>query len=462
MRSAPIDPDMHLLLDDRIIERVDNARLRVGPVVKHPANPLFGEEYDWEVQFNNLYPNVIYDTAEQLYKIWYFTYTYDPAYARTPPEERRPGSYIELARKAKAELGIPPGDDPRTDGLGYAVSQDGIRWTKPMMDICPWEGRPSNLMMAPAHGVGVIKDLEEKDPAQRYKMVCQMGMNVMGVAFSSDGVHWGEVIPTPEIEAAGDTHNNALWVPELNRYVTMTRLWDDQRLVGRAESRDFIHWTKAVEVLRGTRQKQTYAMPIFRYANVYLGFPAIVDLETDRTQTELAWSPDTIAWHRIDPGTPLIPNGEQPGDCDWGIIHASRPVFRDDEIRIHYGGCDGRHSFDWRKGYLCLATLPPDRFAGYEPAETDRPASVLTRPVDLDGELRITADAGGGSLRVSVLDEPGNVLCVSENVTEDVTREPAPWRKGSPLHEFVGRTVRLRFEVEKARVFAFRVSSHGA
>ena len=44
----------------------------------------------------------------------------------------------------------------------------------------------------------------------------------MQVAFSADGQHWGE--PT-KIGAGvkGDTHNNAIWVPELNRYVGITR-----------------------------------------------------------------------------------------------------------------------------------------------------------------------------------------------------------------------------------------------
>lgn len=32
---------------------------------------------------------------------------------------------------------------------------------------------------------------------------------------------------------------------------------------------------------------------------------AIFDTETDRVHTELAWSPDTIHWYRIDEGTAL-------------------------------------------------------------------------------------------------------------------------------------------------------------
>lgn len=44
--------EKYLLLDSRIIEQTDNARLAVGTVKKHPANPLFREDKPWEVRFD--------------------------------------------------------------------------------------------------------------------------------------------------------------------------------------------------------------------------------------------------------------------------------------------------------------------------------------------------------------------------------------------------------------------------
>src|SRR5204863_593439 len=137
-------------------------------------------------------------------------------------------------------------------------------------------------------------------------------VKTMATAFSSDGLHWSSQILCPEIQVPGDTHNHAFWSPELCKYVSITRLKTDQRLVARTESADFIHWSKAVEVLRGDKLHQTYAMPVFRYAGVYLGLAMMFDTKTDRVSCELAWSPDTIAWERIDPGQPLIPNSERP------------------------------------------------------------------------------------------------------------------------------------------------------
>jgi len=116
--------DLRLLFDSRNVERIENAALRVGGVAKDPRNPLFGEEHSWEVMFNNLYPNVIFDRQEKLYKVWYSMFIVDSAYAETRPEERTPGTYMQRTRVRK-------------DGLAYAVSQDGIRWEKTMMNIQP-------------------------------------------------------------------------------------------------------------------------------------------------------------------------------------------------------------------------------------------------------------------------------------------------------------------------------------
>ena len=91
--------------------------------------------------------------------------------------------------------------------------------------------------------------------------------------------------------------------------------------------------TKAVEVFRGDPARQIYAMPVFRYAGVYIGLPVIFQPETDRSHTELAWSSDTIHWHRIDPGTPLIPTSSIRDAYDWGCVYgAACPVVREDEI----------------------------------------------------------------------------------------------------------------------------------
>ena len=411
-------PAVELLLDSRIIEDLDNAELRVGQVAKHPSNPLFGEDQPWEDRLDNVYPNVLYDEDESLYKAWYFVRT----------------------------------ANPRSDALGYATSIDGLQWTKPIMDIVIWNGQQTSLVAQHVHGAGVIKDLRDPDDARRYKMFFKG--QVIAVRFSPDGLHWAQFVDNPQVEAAGDTANNALWVPGLGKYVGMTRLWTDQRrIVGRTESTDFTTWSKAVEVLRGEPLFDTYSMPVFPWGDIFIGFPSIYDEQADRVHVELTWSPDTLNWYRVDQGAALIPNATTPGAYDWGTAYAAKPIVVGDMMRIYYGGGDWGHFDPNRSDSLCLAELRMHGFAGYHPLDGVNPAVVTTRPFPLGTEVGITADAAGGTVTAVLEDDQGTPLRTSVPVTADVTGQALAWVEG-PIDPLVGQSVRLRITFTSAVVYA--------
>jgi hypothetical protein len=428
----------YLLLDARVVEKVEGAKLRVGKVAKHPANPLFGEEHPWEHRFDNLYANVMLDEKEGLYRCWYSPFIY----------------YTPSAKAKWKAPPPPPGQPSHLMGVCYAVSKDGLRWEKPMMDIAPFQGQKTNLVVIGPHGAGILLDPRDPDPARRYKMICLMEKDFPGVAFSPDGMHWSDRIACPDMKARADTHNNAFWAPEIGKYVGITRLFLGQRVVGRTESADFIHWTAATPVLTGTPEAQTYAMPVFRHAGVYLGLLMVFRTEEDRVHCELAWSADSTRWDRIDPGTPLIPDAEEKGAYDWGCVYgALSPIFLEDEIRLYYGASDDTH-YGKRKGHLALAVLRPDGFAGWEPEAKGSPGVVVTRPVKVSGELRVTADARGGSMAVKAIDEAGKPLAESEPIEVDATDRPVRWKEGASALR--GKPVRLRFELQDAKVYSFR------
>jgi hypothetical protein len=226
--------------------------------------------------------------------------------------------------------------------------------------------------------------------------------------------------------------------------------------VGRTQSDDFLTWTKTEEILRGDRVNQTYAMPLFRYADLYLGLVMILNGKDDRVRCELAWSPDTIRWQRIDPGASLIPNSQKQGDYDWGCVYAANePVVLEHEIRLYYGCSNDTHGA-WRDGGLALATLRPDGFAGFEPEQIDQPAMVQTRPLVCSGdELRLTADATGGKICVTVLDEGGSTIATGRPITDDVTEASVALNES--LSACKGKPLRLRFEIEQAKLYAFHL-----
>jgi len=428
--------DRFLLLDSRVVENAENAKLTVGTVEKHKDNPLFAEDRPWETRIDNLYGNVIYDEQSKLYKCWYSPFLF---------ARQATGMTLEQ-RERKYVLG-----DDREMGVCYATSKDGLKWDKPVLGLEEYGGsKENNLVLRDRHGTGVFKDLRDPDPERRYKML----FRGLDVSFSSDGIHWKSPIKCQGVEVHGDTHNNAFWAPTLETYVGITRIWGDKgRQVVRIASKDFVTWTKAEVVLEGLdSDHQTYAMPVFFHAGVYLGLVAIHEQSSDRVWTELAWSIDTKKWDRIDPGTPLIPLSEKKLAYDFGCVFAcAYPIFLKDTIRLYYGGSDWLHT-SWRNGSLCLATLRPDGFAGYQQISKDRPAIITTASTPYSGQaIRVTADvSNGGSIKAWVVDGAGKELAAAKPITKRVTDMRLE------LSDKIEKSrIQLKFELNNAKLYSF-------
>jgi len=108
----------YLLLDSRIIESAEGVKLVLGKVVKHPANPLFKEDKPWEVRFDNLYPNVLYDEQDLTYKCWYSPFIRDKGITEVPRERWATTRYRPRDRVMGVCYAFPPLDSPtviRTD-----------------------------------------------------------------------------------------------------------------------------------------------------------------------------------------------------------------------------------------------------------------------------------------------------------------------------------------------------------
>ncbi|MDZ4818777.1 MAG: hypothetical protein SGJ20_07375 [Planctomycetota bacterium] len=430
----------HLLLDSRVVDQIENATLIIGTVKKAPANPLFREDKPWEPRYDNMYPSVIYDSDEGLYKCWYTPFVTSQLEENTPRNERESVKWTVSQRRF---------------GLCYAVSPDGLEWKKPDLGLVELHGsKRNNLVMFDVHGPDVIKDMRETDPSRRYKMFGTLGDGPHMVWFSPDGLHWSDPIRL-NLGGRSDTHNNVLWSPERREFVGFTRHGATPRNVARTSSRDFVHWSKVREILTPEPdQPELHDMVVFAYSGVYLGLIGVFDVAEGRQWVELAWSPDTVRWHRIQPGKSLIPNGSKNGVYDWGCIFATRPIVQKNETRIYYAGCNGKF-FDWRDGSLCMATLPKDRWAGYGCSD-DRKGTILTQPLTCSAsKLLVTADAKGGAVEIDVLDEAGNWLSHSEPLCGDVTDAQIYWTDAAAVKSAVGKRVRLRLRVDRAIVYSF-------
>lgn len=433
----------HLVFDTRAVTATANAQLVLGTVRKEPRNPLFRADRPWENALNNLYPNVLWDEDDGVFKLWY--------------------KCVLATPEAIAKM-----DQPSTvHNVGwyllYATSTDGLAWHKPALGLHRYDGRDdTNIVARDTPNVGVFKDLHDPNASRRYKMVYDVGLGKPRVRFSPDGIHWSEPQEPRGFGAQnGDTHNNAFWDQRLGKYLWFTKLYQGERLVARLESDDFLNWRNSGLVLRSTAEEgracQTYCLPVFRYANVYLGYVMMYGAGRGRmVDCELAWSPDSVAWQRLAPGKSFIPRGAA-GSYDSKCIYAmSGPaIAQGGDLLIFYGGSDALHT-GWARHCLpCLARLPIDHFAGYEPADRSKPATFTTASlVATDRPLRLTADAAGGSLRVWLLDSSGRTVAESEPITADGIDMVVSWKPGASLPA-PGQPVQLRFELVRGKLWSF-------
>jgi len=440
--------DRYLVLDSRIIESTDNAELTVGVVDKDPRNPLFKEDRPWEPRFDNPYCSVIYDKEEKIWKCWYSIFT------RSGGRGNFPGEGLPSEKRAWVNWR----EGRRGFGVCYATSKDGIKWTKPELGLIDFNGsKKNNIVINAAHGTTVMKDLHETDPKKRYKAINPFRSHTH-VWFSPDGLNWTRK-KLPGLDH-GDTNQGIWWDPDIGKYVLITRHWGKMgREVSRSESPDFLNWSKAKVVLTGVdRRMQIHDMPVFRHAGVYLGLVGLFDQLANRQWCELAWSPDSIEWHRIQPGKPLIANSRRMGDYDWGCIFASPPIFRKDEILLYYGANDGRF-MAWRNGFFCLARLRPDGFAGYEQIAggSNKTGSLTTKPISaVTATLCISADiAPSGYVKTTILDKDNKQLAEGKLITKTVTDGRIKWEDGFSLKKLKDKDVKLKFELRESKVFSF-------
>ena len=457
---TPHRREKYLVLDSRIIESTKNAKLTLGQITKHESNPLFVEDQPWEPRYDNMYPNVIYDNEDNLYKCWYCPFIVDQRTTETHSDRRKPSLTPYMNAR-------PAG---REEAMLYATSKDGLNWVKPELGLVDFKGSSkNNIVCRGLSGAGVIKDELEKLPGRRYKaFYCSNSGYKM--RYSSDGLNWGDEVALPGV-GESDCHANMIWSPELKKYVGILRHYDPipvtgNRKIARTESVDSVTWTKSETIIEGTPQNQLHDMVIFRDGGVYLGLLGCMNYPSKETRNgvrqhiELAWSPDSYKWHRINPGTPFISNSKSNNNeygkmpYDWGCVFPSAPVFVDDEIRIYYGASDW-YFFDWRKGGLALATLGKDRWAGYEPLNNNSEAIVTTVPLMLGNRISVTADVGkGGLISVNVLDSENVTVC-SQLIRTSCTDFSLSFESKSL--DVAGKKYAIQFKVRGAKVYSFSI-----
>jgi len=434
--SVSIGSVKQLFLDHRFIAASEGIALVVNPPVKRPEAVIVSDK-PWDA-FRIIWLTVAEDNGEV--KMWYQAFDND----------QWAGGRSRLC---------------------YAVSKDGLTWTKPSLGIIEFQGsKDNNLIIDDIVNSSVFIDPHGK-PEHRYKLVYTVHQDKewkdVRVGTSSDGIHW-ELPSQGVAEIAADTQHTAFWDAAIGKYVVYLRVMIDGdgkppypfvspiesdppvvapkvlrpgRAVGRLEMDDILApWPVgnirtvlcADELDPPDSDIYTHSPYAYPYAaDAYFLFPMTYQhFRSDESSVgndgvndgQFCASRDGIHWMRYD-RKPYVERG-LPGEPDWGAAQQTGWHVRVGNYLYQYrtgwpfthGGFralpeEGRKSRDnWGRQYVGVAI---QRLDGFVSADAPYEGGwFVTPPLVFEGErleLNINV-AAMGEARVQIEDEEGKPI----------------------------------------------------
>eukprot|EP01048_Picozoa_sp_COSAG05_P000848 COSAG05_NODE_26_length_29797_cov_35.911139_11_plen_542_part_00 len=432
----------YLAIDPSVVAETDSLRVRLGPVKKDASNPFFGEDRLWDVAWWNTYPTITYDTTVSKYKLWYngcgdcrcakgvkSCSVVAPFGPTTPNKLSNNGMCPHLGYNyTEMKFG-----GPNLALTYYAESTDGVSWAKPELGLVDFAGSKANNIVLSTNtdpNRGVFLDAHETNASRRFKMfgsfgtqgTQKTGMRRGGVAtlVSADGIHWDGLHVANSMQVAADTANNALYDPNLKKYIAFSRNhctsskcnetgWGVRRETwSTSDTWGTDTWTKATEALHGEHGYEMYSLVPYRAPTwtpgLYLAIGSFFETTNPEgyVKCELCRSTDYgKTFERLAPHKPIIPLGAK-GQFDSHTCYAAPPILHPSDPKttlLYYSGGDGPHSGNGaehgRANFIARASAPTDGLAGLMPEGSM--GSLRTHPVTLNGtrlQLRISSSMG--------------------------------------------------------------------
>ena len=480
MTDNHYDPGLHLFVDDDEVQDHPGFTRQVQQPARLQLEPVVRSDRPWEGHAVALWGSVLYDTEENLFKMWYYTYG--------PTES---GDAVHF--------------------MCYATSTDGLLWDKPDLGIVPWQGSTATNIVYPPQGTsdfgmdpwGIVKDLSDPNPAKRYKMggyrerpsdvpsadntntpeERQTYMRSisdrhgMYSAYSPDGLNW--TMNDPLLIPRGGDAGALTYDYAKKRFLAITRryncvvdhfvlLWKKyRRVIAISTSDDFETWSPLETVLKpddyDADRDQMYDMVPFAYGNQYLGFVWMFLTDQDQGITELTTARELDCWKRVGRHESFLPVGT-PGSWDdgWATCAANGPILKDGKLYIYYSG-KRRHGNDRvNLGSIGLRTLRKVGFVALRCG--NQGGDVMTEAVPVSApRLFLNASVFGnkasadfGNVRVRVIcdiEVPEGFTFEDCNglVRDDQTDFEITWGpERNNLARFVGQKVRLHIQTDAA------------
>lgn len=372
----------------------------------------------------------------------------------------------------------------------YAVSPDGIHWTKPNISQYKIKGSKENNVVlgnsAPfSHNFSPFLDTNpDVKPNEKFKALAGTKKTGLHGFTSADGIHW-QIIQKEPVFTKGlfDSQNVAFWSESENCYVCYFRTWSGEgykgfRTVSRTTSTDFIHWSEPQAMEFGDTPmehlytNQTHAY--FRAPQIYVAIAARFMPKRQVLTEQEALS--------------LNVNPKYFKDCSDVVLLSSRGDNKYDRTFMESFIRPGIGLQNWvsRSNYPALNTVQtsPTEMSIYVNQDYAQPTAhlrryslrldgfgsvraayeggeLITKPFTFEGEkllLNFSTSAAGG-IRVEIQDEEGHAIqgfsaneC-QEMIGNEIDKSVS-WEES--LGTLKGKTIRLRFIMKDADLFSMK------
>ena len=390
----------------------------------------------------------------------------------------------------------------RLAGVGYAESKDGIKWTKPLVG----KGGKDNIVHLSQGFSCSIDPTVPWGHRAKYKAAFDSNLDRACrpvLAHSPDGVRWAHYNDgRPVSHRAADTHNQILWDPITQHYRLLTRTdlgagggakeWRSTRVMVHNKGNDLGKHPAAWKILADRirvddprKEKNRWGQPrlqfngmtcwihegvYFALMDVYTmdqremfsGFEYQTRHEKDIMDFYIGASRDGENFDKswIHARKPLVPRGPGGAFDKDGIKPPSQILTVGDEHWIYYAGMSERHYSIGRDLKIGLAKLRLDGFICLQ--AKDKAGTITTKPFKLEGDkLEVNVDAKDGWVQVELLDENGKAIAgfsgkaAKQHKGIDELRLTPKWGSGGDLSQLKGKTVKLKFTLQNAKLYSF-------
>lgn len=462
--AMKLGPHRQLFLDNELIARASNLTRQVHQPVRYEGNPIFKALGT----ANACVIKVLTFDESPRFRMWYTS--------------------------AKGWHFWKQGQEIR-GGTSYAISEDGVHWERPQLDLHKIEGvEERNIVIpyGPLHGV--FYEPWEPDPQRRFKAMVVACIRKTGLRgkenliipeayhlhTSPDGIHWtcdgdfakpslpylsGRTFP---VNGVGDT--SRFWWDSIHRkYIGDIKFvvpGKTARCRGITESDDLMHWARPRPTFVSRNPDlEIYGHTGIPYEGMYVGFRWIFEPEyLDSNHccgVELDCSRDGKAWTRVGAGQPFMPLNRRRDTWDCDMAKITSLLIMGDEIWFYYSAQLGFSSVAMANSGL--AKLRLDGFVSINGGSQE--GQLVTRPLGFAGQqLHVNAQvAPGGEIRAGFTTRDGQTVeglghqdCLP--VEGDGLAIPVNWKSGRNIAALSNCDVRIDWRLRNAKLYSFWIT----